>query len=216
MVRDRLQLPARFRGVNPAVSPAVESIVQHCLEAEPSRRYQTARELQEDLERHLKNLSLCRAREPSVRERTRKWIRRHPAVDVGREHRRYRQHTSSLALGTAFVFHTARLSRLEAGESFNQFQEDLRTAQVGSLDAADLQRATQLKVITAACRRAVTLQILDNSSWQATTFGICSGCEAERVRRGCGRTPVPDGGPGPAGSRLPRAGESTSPRGFGT
>jgi serine/threonine protein kinase len=49
------------------VTPAVEAIIQRCLSADPSHRYQTAAELQEDLERHLKQLPLRHAHEPSVR-----------------------------------------------------------------------------------------------------------------------------------------------------
>jgi tetratricopeptide (TPR) repeat protein len=62
------------------VSPAVESIVKHCLERDPSRRYQDASQLQEDLERQLTDHPLRHAREPSLRERASKWRSRHPAV----------------------------------------------------------------------------------------------------------------------------------------
>jgi eukaryotic-like serine/threonine-protein kinase len=46
MIEDRRQQPPSVRPWNQAVSSAVESIIRHCLEPDPDRRYQTARELQ--------------------------------------------------------------------------------------------------------------------------------------------------------------------------
>jgi eukaryotic-like serine/threonine-protein kinase len=65
---------------NKAVSPAVESMIRHCLEPDPARRYQDAYQLQEDLERHLSNYPLKHAREPSLLERAAKWRRRHRSL----------------------------------------------------------------------------------------------------------------------------------------
>src|SRR5205807_9689149 len=42
--------------------------------------YQSAHELREDLQRQLDHLPLRHAPEPSVRERVRKWMRRHPRL----------------------------------------------------------------------------------------------------------------------------------------
>ena len=77
MLHDRQKLPLKLRSMNPEVTPAVEAIIQRCLCADPSHRYQSAAELQEDLERHLKQLPLRHAHEPSMSERARKWTRRH-------------------------------------------------------------------------------------------------------------------------------------------
>ena len=72
--------PPAVRCWNKAASPAVESMIQHCLEPDPARRYQSAWELQEDIERHLRHEPLKYAAEPSLRERASKWARRHPAA----------------------------------------------------------------------------------------------------------------------------------------
>jgi serine/threonine protein kinase/tetratricopeptide (TPR) repeat protein len=80
IIADRQQAPPEVCRWNPAVTPAVESIVRHCLATEPDRRYQTASQLQEDLRRQLDNLPLRHAPEPSVRERVRKFFRRHPRL----------------------------------------------------------------------------------------------------------------------------------------
>src|SRR5262249_51851125 len=167
MLRDRLSPPPGLRAENPAVSPAVESIVRHCLKPDPPPRYQTAGELQTDLERHLQNLPLSHAREPSVRERARKWVRRHPRLTSA----------SSiavlaagllLALGVLFVFRGERLARLEAVESFNHFRDEMRGAQVSFLELPSA-GTTRLEATTASCRRALDrYQVLDNPSWQET------------------------------------------------
>jgi len=185
MIQDRLAPPPRLRPGNPAVSPAVESVVRHCLEAEPTRRYQTARELQEDLERHRNDLPLRHAREPSPRERLRKWARRHPRL------------TSStpvavlaamllMGLGGLFAVRQERLARLEAVESFDRFHEDMRESQILFLDAATGQ--AQPHEIRTACRRALDrYQVLENPSWQqARAFRRLPPEHQERLRADVG------------------------------
>lgn len=57
----------------------LETICLKCLEKEPSRRYATAGELAEDLERWLRHEPI-QARAVTTGERFRKWARRHPAL----------------------------------------------------------------------------------------------------------------------------------------
>jgi serine/threonine protein kinase/tetratricopeptide (TPR) repeat protein len=78
MMQDRLGPPPRVRPHNRAISPAVESIIRHCLHGDPNRRYQNARQLKEDIDRQLEHRPLRHAPEPSLRERAVKWRRRHP------------------------------------------------------------------------------------------------------------------------------------------
>ena len=80
MIADRGGRPPSARALNPAVSPAVDAIVARLLEPEPSRRYASAADLREDLQRQLDDLPLRHTREPSSRERARKWARRHPRL----------------------------------------------------------------------------------------------------------------------------------------
>jgi serine/threonine protein kinase/tetratricopeptide (TPR) repeat protein len=80
MLHDRDGQPPRLRKYNRAVSPAVESIVRHCLEPDPQRRYQSARALQEDLQLHLDHRPLVHAPEASQAERTVKWVQRNPRL----------------------------------------------------------------------------------------------------------------------------------------
>jgi serine/threonine protein kinase len=80
LLADRRRPPPPLRPWNREVSPAVESIVRHCLHPDPDKRYQTAAQLREDLQRQLENLPLRHAQEPSLREQARKWARRHPKL----------------------------------------------------------------------------------------------------------------------------------------
>jgi len=79
-VADRLAPPPPLRCWNPAITPAIESIVQKCLQPDLDRRYPGARQLQEDLERQLNHLPLRHAPDPSLGERLSKWSRRHPRL----------------------------------------------------------------------------------------------------------------------------------------
>jgi serine/threonine protein kinase/Tfp pilus assembly protein PilF len=82
MATDRRGTPPSIRPSNPAVSPATAAVITRCLEPDPARRYQEARQLLEDLQRQLEDRPLRHAREPSPRERLRKWRRRHPRLSL--------------------------------------------------------------------------------------------------------------------------------------
>jgi len=74
---DRLCVPNLDTAI--PISDAAKGIVKKCLEPKPANRYQTALELQEDLERHLSHRPLKHVAEP-ISQRCKKWIRRHPQV----------------------------------------------------------------------------------------------------------------------------------------
>src|SRR5262245_14136113 len=89
MLAERAVPPPRLRRFNKSVSPGLEAIVRKCLDPDPARRYQSAADLREDLDRHRAHQPLVHAWVPSIRERIRKWAIRHPRL------------TSNLSLGTA-------------------------------------------------------------------------------------------------------------------
>lgn len=169
---DRLRPPADLRRLNPAVTPAAEAIVVRCLHADPAGRYRSAAELRDDLDRHLAHLPLRFAREPSLRERTRKWVRRHPRATSAT--------TMAVVaamllcgLAAAWVVRSDRLARLEAAESFRAFQADLRDARLRWLDAASAGRS-EWETVAATCRAALErFDILEDPTWP----------QAESVRR---------------------------------
>lgn len=80
MVADRRKPLPLVRSHNTAVAPAVEAIIQKCLAPDPVNRYRSADDLHEDIERHLANLPLQHAANPSRRELVRKWVKRHPRL----------------------------------------------------------------------------------------------------------------------------------------
>jgi eukaryotic-like serine/threonine-protein kinase len=71
--------PRPPRVFNPAVPADLETICLKCLEKEPGRRYATAQELAEDLDRFLR-VEPIQARPATARERLVKWVRRKPAI----------------------------------------------------------------------------------------------------------------------------------------
>jgi tetratricopeptide (TPR) repeat protein len=78
-VREREPEPPRRR--NPRVPRDLQTICLKCLDKDPQRRYGSARELAEDLERFL-NHEPVQARRPTLVGRLGKWARRHQAVTL--------------------------------------------------------------------------------------------------------------------------------------
>jgi WD40 repeat protein len=70
--------PRPLRRTNPAVPRELETIVLKALAKDPSGRYATAQELADDLRRFLEDKPI-KARRPTLRDRTAKFVRRHPA-----------------------------------------------------------------------------------------------------------------------------------------
>ncbi|HEV8059508.1 MAG TPA: tetratricopeptide repeat protein [Gemmataceae bacterium] len=128
LLDDRMKGAPSLRKHNPAVSPAMESIVRTCLAPKPENRYQTAGDLHEDLERHLKNLPLKHAPEPSLKERFHKWMRRHPRLAS----------TTSVSLAAGFlivalttvlIIRNREMAHFKAAENFRLFQEPFSKSQ---------------------------------------------------------------------------------------
>jgi serine/threonine protein kinase/Tfp pilus assembly protein PilF len=127
MMHDRRATP-RLRLWNKTVSPAVESIVRHCLEPRPEDRYQSARALQEDLERQLAYRLLRHAPERSIRERLAKAVRRNPRSAVA----------ATLLLATLLIaalatlvgLRSRQLARWEAAALCADYRDDVQKARI--------------------------------------------------------------------------------------
>jgi serine/threonine protein kinase/tetratricopeptide (TPR) repeat protein len=164
MIADRRPGPPDVRRGNADVTPAVAAIVRRCLEADPARRYQSARQLAEDIERHLADLPLRHAPEPSLRERGRKWLRRNPRLAAGCV---VAVAVALLAvLSGLYAANSRRLATAEAADRQRQFGADLRLARFclgGPAPGAD-----ELAEGTAAARRALArYAVLDDAGWDA-------------------------------------------------
>jgi WD40 repeat protein/serine/threonine protein kinase len=71
--------PSPPRRLNPAIPAELETIVLKAMSKSADERYASAQELADDLRRHLEDKPI-RARRPTLRQRARKWARRHRAV----------------------------------------------------------------------------------------------------------------------------------------
>jgi serine/threonine protein kinase/Tfp pilus assembly protein PilF len=168
MVAERRKAAPFVRCYNKAVSPAAEAIVRKCLEPDPGRRYQTALELKEDLERHLANLPLRYQREPSRLERARKWVRRNTWI----------RSTGVVATAAAVLIamlavlafnHKLRAEREEAINRLSTFDKEARTARSLLCDVTDRLANDQVdeEQGRSAAREALALYGLpDNSAWR--------------------------------------------------
>ena len=165
MIADRVGLQPSLQPRNARVSPAVESIVRHCLHPDPAHRYRSAHELHEDLHRQLENLPLKHAPEPSLRERFRKWTRRH---------RRLASMTtlalialSPLAAVTVgSLVRQRHLARLEAADLSHRLAADVRQAEVllGDREAPHGQSEEGM----ALCQRIFAhYAVLEDPAWTA-------------------------------------------------
>src|SRR5262249_29787198 len=129
MIAERLRPAPVVRPANPAVSPAAEAIVRRCLEPDPARRYQSAQDLREDIDRHLAHQPLRHTPEPSAAERLRKGARRHPRLASCRT-------VTVLAvavvvgLGAALFARSHRLAGLEAEAQLRAFRSELHEARL--------------------------------------------------------------------------------------
>ena len=128
MLVDRDSPPPSIRDLNPALSPDVAAITARCLSPDPRGRYASARELQADLERHLKDLPPRYARSTSLAERVRKWSRRHPrlasATTIGSC-----AAVALCVLVAGLVVGQQRLAAANARESLREFREALTRAE---------------------------------------------------------------------------------------
>ncbi|QEL19516.1 serine/threonine-protein kinase [Limnoglobus roseus] len=180
----RQSRPLSLRSWNPDASAAVNAVVLRLLEPNPADRYQSARHLQEDLDRHLAHLPLLHISEPSLVERAQKWSWRNPravptvglslavvvALGLGAavfKHDRARRHAEVNALASATAVQEAR-ETAEATALHAAFRKDLQTARV-LLTACAGDPATQ-SAGTARVRDALgRYAVLDNSKWEEET-----------------------------------------------
>ena len=180
LIADRRLGPPDVGRGNSDLTPAVAAIVRRCLEGDPARRYQSARQLVEDLESHLADLPLRHAPEPWFRERGRKWLRRHPRLAAG----------SVLAvvaavvvvLGALYAAKARRLTRAETAETRRLFTDDLRRARF--LLGGPVPGADELTEGTATARRALArYNLLDGAAWDSRpAFVVLPPDERDRLR----------------------------------
>jgi serine/threonine protein kinase/Tfp pilus assembly protein PilF len=148
MIDERREGAPSVRLYNPLIPWGFASILGKCLDPEPARRYARAGDLAEDLRRQLDDLPLKFAPEPNLRERLRKWGRRHPrassSVTIGVVATMLMASIAAAgwSLRERYERSAARLKRQEFSRDFRDCQVLLNTAGPTShlglgVDAAD-------------------------------------------------------------------------------
>jgi serine/threonine protein kinase/lipoprotein NlpI len=172
MALERSGAAPSLRGKRPDAPWGLESILRKCLAPNPEDRYQQAEHLAEDLRRFLEDRPLRYAPELSVKERVRKWARRHPKLTS----------SASVAAAAAVLLafaglalagvqqHLAatqdRLAQAEAEDRKEEFQR--RTTRALCLVNTTSDVDDHLRRGKAACEEALALYgALDRDDWQS-------------------------------------------------
>lgn len=188
MIDDRRNGAPTLRGLNPNIPAAVEAIVRRCLEADPARRYQTAAELHEDLQRHLEHLPLKHTTNPSWRELTQKFRRRHPRLTSATSVAMIALAIVT-ALGSIIAWREEEHGRLQARATLSRFQEDAQSA-CFLMNARSVRE--RLDEGQQACRTTLGhFQVLENPNWfDAPAIKRLPGDEQQRLRADIGQVLV--------------------------
>ncbi len=122
MIVERKGTTPSLRDTNSWVPHSIESVVEKCLAPDIQNRYGSAEELAEDLGRHLDSRPLRYASEPSISERSRKWLKRHPKLSSGASVAAVAS-ILLLATLTMWFLRGERLARIEAEKTLDLFRQ---------------------------------------------------------------------------------------------
>ncbi len=123
VLRARSQPIPVASSVNPAATPAVDSMLAMCLQVDPNARYQSAADLRDDIRRHLEHLPLACANNTSFRELCSKWMHRHPRVVSGSSIGLLAA-ILGIAILTGWLVREAKLRPIEAAHTLHEFSSN--------------------------------------------------------------------------------------------
>jgi WD40 repeat protein/tRNA A-37 threonylcarbamoyl transferase component Bud32 len=132
------QEPPRPRQLNPELDRDLETICLKCLQKDPSRRYGTAAELADDLDRWSEGRPIT-ARPVSTTERVVKWARRRPALTA----LLLITHLALLGLVIGGVYFTRNLQRALTDANLGRYATDMNLARF-AWDGHEVYRARDL------------------------------------------------------------------------
>lgn len=144
VLKIRAEVLPNIREINPGVTPAVEAIILKCLNHDLWRRYQSARELREDIDCQLNSLPLKHAPNTSPKERFQKWARRHPRLSSWST-ALAASAVVCLGLATFGEYRAAGFRKLQAQAAHAAFAQDLNAVQF--LMTAQLEDLAQLSQV---------------------------------------------------------------------
>jgi serine/threonine protein kinase/tetratricopeptide (TPR) repeat protein len=153
--------PPLLRRVNPAVPVELETVVLKATAKEPQARYASAQELADDLRRFLEHRPVL-AKRPTLRERVRKWVRRHrPLVTTA---------GVLLALGAIGLAVSIGIIRHEHAQK-REAEDRAQTARQKEDEAVKLRKAKEQEAQTLG-QRAKLMSELAELNRQRAGYGV--------------------------------------------
>ncbi|RMG40339.1 MAG: serine/threonine protein kinase, partial [Planctomycetota bacterium] len=145
--------PVAPRSINPSIDRDLETICLKCLQKDPARRYASARELVDELDRYLTGRPIL-ARPIGTFERAWRWCRRHVVVSVlacGL--------VLSLVAGLAFSTYFAAAMRQRAAEAQRHYRNEQQARRAAQRE--------QLRALLSGIEMQTRLRPQNGWSWKA-------------------------------------------------
>lgn len=154
-----------LRAQNAAIPRSIDAVVQRCLVADLQQRYQSAAELVDDLDRHLRNEPLVHAPDRSIREKTGKWLRRHPRLTSAGVVASMAACLVGLLLGL-WVLRGSQLARLEAEEFLHARQQNHPTLEL-AIGLLHTDREVLRDAASETRNHLNDYRVLNDANWQS-------------------------------------------------
>lgn len=163
MIADRCGPIPQLKKWNPKVTPAVQSIVERLLAPDPEKRYRSADELREDLQRQLHRQRLVHAPDRSWREGWTKFRFRNPrltsVVSIG-----LMAAGIFAALVGAILVREDRITRWEAREAARSLEDDRRELEFKLTEWTPFSRIDESLNFAATTRKRFAPELLTRLS----------------------------------------------------
>ncbi len=153
------QEPVAPRSMNPAIDRDIETICLKCLEKEPSRRYQSASDLRDDLQRYLSNQPI-QARQVSRVERMWRWCKRRPLVAMLAAVSSLLAISLIAALAVGNVYQAKLRHKADDSATTARAQADLALASLERI-VFDIQRKLEHVPAAQSVRREMLLSVIE-------------------------------------------------------